>query len=212
MRSHRAGAPADHGAVRAGDVFPNPGAWPSAQPAAIVAVPRFPGRQPRDARRLEVGRVRPHERLNLTPVAVGDLVCVHYEEDGKHGVGIAQVRTVGADDSDQLEIQWYSTYSNVTKMNGKYAAGWIDARQKFYWQEKPQHHDHKPYTGTVSVKYNLIHHGFNLTQGQRIPLDVKRRACRVPEAPFKLPGHGVECDCVRAATSGSESDDSDSES
>ena len=186
-------------------------------PADVIPDDGSVGDRVRDARRVEVGRVRRHERVVLAVADVGDLLLVKYEQDDSASevVGVAEVVSLCTDDEDILNVHWYGTTGHEEKLTGSYLPSWdkTSGDKKRYYAKEQKHHGDAPTLGQISIKYNLIHHGFALTRSaNKIPKDAKRRACSAPNVKWQMTGHAGDCECVAPRAmedSGAAMEDSD---
>jgi hypothetical protein len=93
---------------------------------------------------------------------------------GAFRYGIAKVTAAKADGA--VEYQWMGNVRN--QMSGSFLPGWSRTKQPtIYYNERRQHHSHKPYWGHVDVpirQKDIILHSFKLTNKDRLPANVRR--------------------------------------
>lgn len=159
-----------------------------------------------DARLFVVGTVRPHERVQLKPMAVGDLVLVSYDHDGDDPsmpkkVTVAKIYST----AEPFTVQWYGAKSGKYSkmMKNKFYPGWKDKRSKKTRFAPPASstgpgaHD-EPYLGVLPYPaHAIVDYGFSFT-GDTWQLKEKqlRKLCATPAVLFKFAGHDEECTCI----------------
>jgi hypothetical protein len=101
-----------------------------------------------------------------------ELIIVPLQKPYYFGVG--KVSTSKADGS--LEYQWWGNTNDNNK--GTFQPGWRRVTHpQVYYADKRKHHSHKPYMGSEDViikQKDIILHGFELTEGGRLPASVRR--------------------------------------
>jgi hypothetical protein len=102
----------------------------------------------------------------------GELVIIPLQKP--YYFGVAKVLSATSDGS--ITFQWISNATENT--NGVLYPGWLrSSAPQMYYAEKRKHHTHKPFTGSddvVITQKQLIMHGFQLTDSNRLPANVLR--------------------------------------
>ena len=166
---------------------------------------------PRDSRKLIVGSVPIQWRVNLAPVAVGDMVAFRWEEAPDAGddpaatvnqLGVARIVTIHAED-DHYRVQWFGTKSggaNMKLCTGLYPGYYTKGKRGELMQSytaTPSSSDETMVDDLTLGPASLIVHGFQLTPKQcKLPNKIAARICAIAALPHKLSKHGAECKCT----------------
>jgi len=94
------------------------------------------------------------ESQGVNPLEVGDLILFHLTENSHANAdyGVAKVLSITRD--GYVHFQWLGNVKNSTK--SKFQPGWIDKDQNEYYQNKPLHRSHLPFTGMSTKTYITI--------------------------------------------------------
>jgi hypothetical protein len=155
-----------------------------------------------DARRFVVGAVRPHERINLNPKSVGDLVLVSYEVEGDDSstgkkVTVAMIHSI----EDHFVVRWYGPKSGkYSKMlNNKFLPGWKHKHTKrITYSDRPLP-GNEPYIETLPwPEHAIVDYGFQFVgDTQKLKKRQLQKLCAAPEVLFKMKNHDDDCVCVK---------------
>jgi hypothetical protein len=110
-------------------------------------------------------------------ISPDSMIIIQLDDDTEEPFGIAKVTAVHKDKGEygELDFRWYACTRNNPR--GKVQPGWITThRGKIvgcYYADKPKNDKDEPYLGThsstVLTHWEVILHGFNLTQTGHIP-------------------------------------------
>jgi len=99
---------------------------------------------------------------NDTPFEAGELILFKLETNthADTNYGIARIISITSD--GYLHFQWFGNPKN--DLRGKFKPGWIDKDQREYYNRRPVHKSHLPFTGASTQTSLTI--TSNITRGK----------------------------------------------
>jgi hypothetical protein len=180
----------------------------------------------KDCRKLVVGRVPIHLRLNLKAIEVGDFILFRYndapeakddcsgaddDDDDDDHLGVALILKTPSE-GDEFNIHWLG-HVNYKKpdhaLAGAYKKSWVQPASrkngrsipsKMYFKSTKTHALHYAFTEDINIHpAMIIGHCKKLKKDGGLPLKMKRLVCAVPNLPHKMKTCqvlGSKCDCI----------------
>ena len=170
--------------------------------SSVPVVCMIPQPRATDARRFVVGVVRAHERINLRPKQVDDLVLVSYELDdddplARKKVSVAKIHSM----QGEFIVHWYGAKNGrySEQMKNKWYPGWIHTKTKAITYNDTPGLSEEPYLGNIEWPEDaIVDHGFTFTSDtQKLKKIQLRKACAAPGVLFKMKFHEDRCECVQ---------------
>lgn len=172
----------------------------------------------KDVRRLVVGRVPIHQRINMKPISVGDIVCLTFTDaDDMEQVGVAQVVDDPREDEKRPDmnigpntvyIHWWETHA-ANAMTGAFLPVFSKYQNGTMYKAKKKSDERDGRWLDTMDNKTVIQYGEILTSGVRrkkakgkpkrgksIKLNVRRRACWLEGIKWKIKDHGDHCECM----------------
>ena len=158
-----------------------------------------------DIRALRVGKVPVHQRVNMEPMKVGDMVCLTWlDDDGAEQIGVAQIICMG----DTPRIHWWENNSN-TALSGGYLPVFQSGRtgRRMYRAAAKRDDADTIWEDTLDVSH-VVEYGDIFTnmarkkkkgqknKGRAIQKRIKKRACWLERVDWKINNHDDQCACI----------------
>ena len=84
----------------------------------------------------------------------GDLILFRLSNNSHSNTNYGVANVISITNDGYIHFQWLGNVKNSTK--SKFQPGWIDNDENEYYQRKPLHRSHKPFTGTSTETYITI--------------------------------------------------------
>ena len=88
------------------------------------------------------------------PLEAGELILFKLEINTHADINYGIARIISITNDGYLHFQWFGNYTN--DLNGKFKPGWINKQHREYYQRRPLHKSHIPFTGASTKTFLRI--------------------------------------------------------